>query len=52
LSARTTALKSAGILTSRRPPPQRLRLVIHASTRTANVTGANYVIDGGLITTT
>jgi NAD(P)-dependent dehydrogenase (short-subunit alcohol dehydrogenase family) len=45
---------SAGIATGRFTTPQEVATLVTllASDRTANVTGVNYVIDGGLIKTT
>ena len=52
--ARTSSPASAAFATGRFTTPEEVAtlVVMLASERTANVTGANYVIDGGLIKTT
>ena len=47
------AAKAAGIATGRFSTPEEVAalVVVLASPRTANATGSNYVIDGGLVKT-
>jgi NAD(P)-dependent dehydrogenase (short-subunit alcohol dehydrogenase family) len=54
-TARQTVIDGiGGVATGRFTTPEEVAtlVVMLASARTANVTGANYVIDGGLIKTT